>query len=279
MDSLGTFVENLLRQIAGLENDIVGIVDLILRLPFLMDEGDQLNQLSEVILQVYNILLPIGLTLLSFFFLIGFFNKTMMFELVNWENILKCIFRLIVAQVIMVNCLSILVLLSSIVAGVIVDVFGIFESTEALEALIDIDAVIAEFNGMDFISKVFYSIQYIIVWAIMLIIRLTIYAIVVGRFIELCMYTFLAPIPIATMVSDEFSSISFRFFQSYLAVCLQGLVILIACITYLAVARAWIAPADDATADVSIVAYLLSALSLLFVLFRSGGWAKAIVGL
>lgn len=279
MDAIVTFIENLLRQILGLEDDLTAITQLILQLPFFTSEGDALHQVTEVIIEVHNIIMPIGLTMLSFFFLIGFFNKTMMFELVNWENILKCIFRLMVAQVVMVNCLPILALLSSIVAGIVAEIYGLLNSGEQLQEIVNIDNVVAELRAMDFISQVFYAIQYLIVWLIMLIVRIGIYLIVIGRFIELSVYTFIAPLPIATMVSDEFSSISFRFFQSYLAVCLQGVVILLLCVTYLAVARAWIVPAEGSGSDVSIIAYLLSSLTLLFALAKSGGWAKSLVGI
>lgn len=279
MDSLVAFAERLIKNILGIEDDLVAITELVLQLPFFLEEGDSLYHVTEVIGEVYNVMMPIGLTILSFLFLIGFFNKTMMFELVNWENILKMIFRLLVAQVVMVNCLPILAMLASIVGGIIVDVFGIMTSGEQLQELVNIDNIINEFRGMDFISQVFYAIQYLVIWCIMLIIRLGIYMIVFGRFIEVCVYTFVAPIPIATMVNDDFSHIAFKFFQSFIAVCLQGLVILLLCVTYIAVARSWIVPAEDGGSDVSLVAYLLSSLSLLFVLAKSGGWAKSIVGL
>ena len=87
------------------------------------------------------------------------------------------------------------------------------------------------------------------------------------------------PLPIATMVSDEFSSIAFRFFQSYMAVLLQGLVILLIVFTYLAIARAWIIEQGIVDNTFGLIRYLLSSLALLLMLLKSEGWARALVGL
>ncbi len=60
------------------------------------------------------------------------------------------------------------------------------------------------------------------------VIVLTVY----GRFFKLYIYTALAPIPLATFAGETTSQTGKAFVKSYLGVCLQGAVIILACIIY-----------------------------------------------
>lgn len=60
------------------------------------------------------------------------------------------------------------------------------------------------------------------------IIILTVY----GRFFRLYMYTAIAPIPLATFVGQPTQNIGKSFLKSYLAVCMEGAIIVRACIIF-----------------------------------------------
>ena len=60
------------------------------------------------------------------------------------------------------------------------------------------------------------------------IIILTVY----GRFFKLYMYTALAPIPLSTFAGQPTQSIGVSFLRSYAAVCLEGAVIVVACVIF-----------------------------------------------
>lgn len=278
MNAVVNFVRELLSTFFGLEDDLLRIIEWVIRIP-LMTGDDTLNVVNGIILDIYAVVLPMGLTLMSFFFLIGFFNKAMLFEFTNWENILKWMFRFIVAKFVMENCLFFLSICAEIVVYILANLPALGSLGGESQEIIDFNQIITQMENEDFLGQIFYAIEYIVIWLGMLIIKIFIYGILIGRFVEICVYTFIAPLPIATMVSDEFSSIAFRFFQSYMAVLLQGLVILLIVFTYLAIARAWIIEQGIVDNTFGLIRYLLSSLALLLMLLKSEGWARALVGL
>ena len=61
-----------------------------------------------------------------------------------------------------------------------------------------------------------------------LVILLTVY----GRFFKLYMYTALAPIPLSTFAGESTQNVGKSFLKSYCAVCLEGAVIVLACVIF-----------------------------------------------
>lgn len=55
---------------------------------------------------------------------------------------------------------------------------------------------------------------------------------VYGRFFRLYMYTALAPIPLSTFAGDSTQSVGVSFLKTYVGVCMEGAVIVLACIIY-----------------------------------------------
>ena len=72
-------------------------------------------------------------------------------------------------------------------------------------------------------------IAFIVVGIILL---LTVY----GRFFRIYMYTAIAPIPLSTMAGQPTENIAKSFLKSYAGVCLQGVVIVLACVIFTAYA-------------------------------------------
>lgn len=73
---------------------------------------------------------------------------------------------------------------------------------------------------------------------------------VYGRMFKLYMYTAIAPIPVATFAGEPTQSIGKNFIRSYVGVCLEGAVIVLACIIFSAYAAS---PPAVASADMSAV--------------------------
>ena len=57
---------------------------------------------------------------------------------------------------------------------------------------------------------------------------------VYGRFFRLYMYTALAPLPLASFAGESTQSVGISFIKSYVGVCLEGAVIVLACVIYAA---------------------------------------------
>ncbi len=55
---------------------------------------------------------------------------------------------------------------------------------------------------------------------------------VYGRFFRLYMYTALAPLPLAAFAGESAQSVGISFLKSYVGVCLEGAVIVLACVIY-----------------------------------------------
>ena len=55
---------------------------------------------------------------------------------------------------------------------------------------------------------------------------------VYGRFFRLYMYTALSPLPLASFAGEGTSSIGKAFIKSYVGVCMEGAVIILACLIY-----------------------------------------------
>lgn len=68
----------------------------------------------------------------------------------------------------------------------------------------------------------------LVVTVISLILILTVY----GRFFKLYMYTAIAPIPLSTFAGEPSQNVGKTFLKSYCAVCLEGAIIVLACIIF-----------------------------------------------
>ena len=66
------------------------------------------------------------------------------------------------------------------------------------------------------------------IWVLSLVMILTVYS----RFFKLYMATAIAPIPLSSFAGQPSSSIGMAFIKSYAAICLEGCVILLACIIF-----------------------------------------------
>ena len=87
------------------------------------------------------------------------------------------------------------------------------------------------------------------IWVLSLVMILTVYS----RFFKLYMATAIAPIPLASFAGQPSSSIGVAFIKSYAAICLEGCIIVLACIIFSQFATAPPAIADDTMAAATIV--------------------------
>lgn len=55
---------------------------------------------------------------------------------------------------------------------------------------------------------------------------------VYGRFFKLYLYTALAPIPLSTFAGEPSQNVGKSFIKSYCAVCLEGVIIVLACVIF-----------------------------------------------
>ncbi len=87
------------------------------------------------------------------------------------------------------------------------------------------------------------------IWVLALVMILTVYS----RFFKLYIATAIAPVPLASFAGQPSSSIGVAFLKSYTAICLEGCVIVLACVIFSAFASTPPAIADSSLAPATIV--------------------------
>ena len=87
------------------------------------------------------------------------------------------------------------------------------------------------------------------IWVLSLVMILTVYS----RFFKLYIATAIAPVPLASFAGQPSSNIGIAFLKSYAAICLEGCVIVLACVIFSAFASSPPAIADDTLAAATVV--------------------------
>lgn len=186
----------------------------------------------QVIVQIHGALQAIGYALLVLFFVVGVVKTCGSFtEVKRPEHALKIFIRFAITKGVVTYGLELMMALFNIIQGVtstIMQTAG-FGSTE--DAVLP-DEIIEAVEDCGF----FESIP---LWAVTLIGGLFITVLsfimimsVYGRFFRLYIYTAIAPIPLSSFAGEPSQNIGRSFLKSYAAVCLEGAIVVLACIIF-----------------------------------------------
>jgi hypothetical protein len=191
----------------------------------------------SIISTINGVLGAIGTSLLVLFFTIGVIKTCGSFaELRKPETAVKVFIRFAIAKALVDNCLSLLVDFVTIVQGIISKVTGASSIGTALEFTIPSE-VQSTFEGIGILDGA------IPIWAVcfiahlaFIVVGLVLLLTVYGRFFRIYMYAAIAPIPLSTMAGQPTENIAKSFLKSFAGVCLQGVVIVLACVIFTAYA-------------------------------------------
>lgn len=186
----------------------------------------------NVIVNIHGALQAIGLGLLVLFFVVGVMKTCGSFaEVKKPEHALKLFIRFAIAKGVVTYGLELMMAVFKIIQGVVSTIMnsaGLGGATQATLPQAMIDAI----NSCGF----FESIP---LWAVTLIGGLFVTVIsfimilsVYGRFFKLYLYTAIAPIPLSTFAGEPTQSIGKNFLKSYCSVCLEGAIIVLACVIF-----------------------------------------------
>ena len=186
----------------------------------------------QVIVQIHGALQAIGYALLVLFFVVGVVKTCGSFtEVKRPEHALKIFIRFAITKGVVTYGLELMMALFNIIQGVISTIMQTagFGSTE--DAVLP-DEIIEAVEDCGF----FESIP---LWAVTLIGGLFITVLsfimimsVYGRFFRLYLYTAIAPIPLSSFAGEPSQNIGRSFLKSYAAVCLEGAIVVLACIIF-----------------------------------------------
>ena len=202
----------------------------------------------NIITTINGVLGAIGTALLVLFFTIGVIKTCGSFaELKRPETAVKVFIRFAISKFLIDNCLKLMVNFVTIVQSIIAKITASSPIGTALEFSIP-STVQSKFEGIGILDGA------IPIWAVCFIAHLAFIVIgivllltVYGRFFRIYMYTAIAPIPLSTLAGQPTENIAKSFLKSYAGVCMQGVVIVLACIIFTAYAASM--PQMDTSAE------------------------------
>lgn len=185
-----------------------------------------------VIVNINGAVQAIGLALLVLFFVVGMVKTCGSFaEIKKPEHAVKLFIRFALAKAAITYGMELMLALFNIVQGTIGTImttagFTSAQQTTLPQSMIDTIESCGFFESIPLWAVTLIGGLFITVMSFLLI--MTVY----GRFFKLYMYTALAPIPLSTFAGEPSQNVGKSFIKSYCAVCLEGAVIVLACIIF-----------------------------------------------
>ena len=206
-----------------------------------------------VIVNINDGLKAIAYALLVLFFVMGVVKTCGSFtELKKPEMALKCFVRFILARAAVESGMELLTLLFTIAQGTVGSIM-LSSGLSAVSAATLPDIMVDIIDSVSFIESIpLWAVTLLgslFIWVLSLVMVLTVYS----RFFKLYMATAIAPIPLASFAGQPSSSIGIAFLKSYAAICLEGCMIVLACVIFSAFADTPPAIATSGLAAATIV--------------------------
>lgn len=198
-----------------------------------------------VMVSIHGALQAIGYGLLVLFFAAGVVKTCGSFvEVKKPEHALKLFIRFALAKGAVTYGLDLMLAVYDIVQGMVTTVInrsgvGGMTGMTLPQELIDLIASVGFWDSIPLWAVTLIGGLFVMVLSFTMI--LTVY----GRMFSLWMYTAIAPIPLSSFAGEPTSNVGKNFLRSYAGVCLQGVVIALACIIFSTMATA--APAVDSS--------------------------------
>ena len=186
----------------------------------------------SVITTINGAVQAIGLALLVLFFVVGVMRTCGSFaETKRPETALKLFLRFAIAKGVVTYGMELMLALFNIVQGVISTIMTSAGFGSAGQTVLPTEIVTAVEDCGFFESIPLWAVTLIgslLITVLSFVMIMTVY----GRFFKLYMYTALAPVPLSTFAGEPTQSVGVSFIKSYAAVCLEGAIIVLACIIF-----------------------------------------------
>ena len=200
----------------------------------------------EIIVNINGALQAIGLALLVLFFVVGVVRTCTNFsELKRPEQALKLFLRFAIAKGIVTYGLDLMLAVFRIIQGIVSTIME--KSSFQASGMTLPQEIINAINDCGFFESIpLWAVTILgglFVTVLSFILILTVY----GRFFKLYMYTAIAPVPLSSFAGETTQNIGKSFLKSYIAVCLEGAIIVLACIIFSAFATS--PPVVDTNAE------------------------------
>ena len=174
----------------------------------------------------------IGYGLLVLFFAMGVFQSAASFkEMQRPEFALRHFLRFAGAKVAVGYSMDIMSAIFKICGGVVNNVMGRMGGMVSAGADLPTEIVDA-IEGVGFFESIPLWLVSLLASLIITVLSFILILTVYSRFFRLYMYTALAPLPLASFAGEGTSSTGKAFLKSYIGVCAEGIIIVLACLIY-----------------------------------------------
>ena len=185
-----------------------------------------------VISGIHTAMVGIGYGLLVLFFAMGVFQSAASFrDFQRPEFTLRHFIRFVLAKVAVGSCMEIMTAIFSVCGGVVATVMSGMGGSMSTAATLPGEIVTA-IEGLGLLESIplwlVALLGSLFITVMSFILLLTVY----GRFFRLYMFTALAPLPLASFAGEGTAASGKAFLKNYIGVCMEGAVIVLACLIY-----------------------------------------------
>lgn len=221
-------IDNLNNALDTWNDKLTEIWQIITQSPELFKGGS----IWQVILKINGAVQAIGLALLVLFFVIGVVKTcSSLADVKKPEHALKLFVRFAIAKAVVTYGLDLMLAIFKIVQGLMATIMETAGLGTITKTVLPQEIITAVKDCGFFESIPLWAVTLIgglFVTVLSFIMILTVY----GRFFKLYLYTALSPIPLSTFGGEPTGHIGKGFLKSYTAVCLEGAIIILACIIF-----------------------------------------------
>ena len=186
----------------------------------------------SVIVNINGAVQAIGLALLVLFFVVGMVRTCSSYtDVKKPEHALKLFIRFALAKGIITYGMELMLAIFDIIQGIISTIMASVGFGTPQQTVLPAEMIMTIENCGFWESIPLWAVTLIgglFITVLSFILIMTVY----GRFFKLYMYTALAPVPLSTFAGEQTQNVGKSFIKGYCAVCLEGAVIVLACIIF-----------------------------------------------
>lgn len=188
------------------------------------------------IVNINDALKAVAYGLLVLFFAMGIFQSAASFkDFQRPEFALRHFIRFVVAKVAVSSAMEIMTAVYAVCGGVVQSVMGSMGGMTAASVSIP-QEMVNTIESVGFVESIPLWLVTVLGSLFITVLSFILIMTVYGRFFRLYMYTALAPLPLASFAGEGTSFAGKAFLKSYIGVCLEGAVIVLACLIFSAFA-------------------------------------------
>ena len=186
----------------------------------------------RVIVGISNGVVGIGYGLLVLFFAMGVFQSAASFrELQRPEFALRHFIRFAGAKVAVGYAMEIMLAIFSICNGVASSAMSSVGGSMSVVATLPAE-IVSAIDSLGVLASIPLWIVALLGSLIVTVLSFVLILTVYGRFFRLYIYTALAPVPLSTFAGEGTSAHGKAFIKSYIGVCAEGSIVVLACLIY-----------------------------------------------